>query len=990
MVGQTISHYRILELLGGGGMGIVYKAIDLRLNRPVALKFLGAELTRDAAANERFRHEAQAASALDHPNICTIHEIDETPDHRLFIALAYYEGETLKKRLERGPLPVDAALDIAIQIAQGLSRAHQSGLVHRDIKPANVMITADGLVKIVDFGLAKLTGDADMTRTGTTIGTVAYMSPEQARGEVVDGRTDVWALGVVLYEMLAGARPFTGKDEVAVLASILDHTPAPIGEARPDIAPDLQRIVTRALDKSPASRYRSATELLADLTACRAAMSESTRTATDVLRILRRPVIAIPVAAILLLAAVPAVLAYRRAARLRWAREEAIPQIVRLAEADDYLAAFALAKKVELDMPEDAILAGLWSRFSSTGSLVTTPDGADVYVQPYAASGDGWDYLGRTPLKSVRLARGAFRFRIEKEGFERRLLAARNPGNLLGNTGSAASIAARTPTGVNIRLVRKGPSAAAMVAVPGGAFPVGLTGFNSDNPVAIDEFAIDRLEVTNRQFKEFIDRGGYASRVYWTDLPFIQDGRAIPLQEAIRQFGDSTSRPGPAGWELGEYPAGQADYPVSGVSWFEAVAFCRAAGQTLPTIFHWARAALSPVEIGSPLAPSIIPWSNFAGKGLAAVGSFRGLGPYGTYDMAGNAREWVWNEAADGRRWTLGGGWNDPDYMFTVPNSLPPFDRSPANGFRCAQYQGTVPPSLLARTQTYSRDHRSAHAVSDEVFQVFKRQYAYVKSPLNDRVDARDTSAADWVRETISFDAGYESDRVAAYLFLPKNVRPPYQLVVFFPGVGPFGGRASSRGLQPVQNDYIVKSGRAFVYPVFKGSYERWDPFISLHGEEYLRTFRTRIFQWRQDLGRVLDVLSGRKDVDPARIAYYGASFGASTAFPLIALEDRLKAAVLGPAGFTYREMPPEADAINYVSRVTIPVLMMGGRNDYIFPLETSQKPMFERLGTPVEHKRHVVFDAGHANFPRSEMIREVLAWLDRYLGPVAPATATP
>jgi serine/threonine protein kinase len=239
MIGETVSHYRILEKLGGGGMGVVYKATDLRLNRFVALKFLPPELTRDREANHRFRQEAQAASALDHPNICTIHEIDETPDRTLFLALAFYDGETLKKHIERGPMPIDRAVDIAIQIARGLSRAHQSGIVHRDIKPANIMLTADGLVKIVDFGIAKLSGDADMTRTGTTLGTVAYMSPEQARGSMVDATTDVWALGVLMYEMLAGVRPFTGKDDVAILSSILSDTPTPIGKAREGVPVDL-------------------------------------------------------------------------------------------------------------------------------------------------------------------------------------------------------------------------------------------------------------------------------------------------------------------------------------------------------------------------------------------------------------------------------------------------------------------------------------------------------------------------------------------------------------------------------------------------------------------------------------------------------------------------------------------------------------------------------------------------------------------------------
>lgn len=982
MVGQTVSHYRVLEELGRGGMGVVYKALDLRLNRFVALKFLSSDLTKDRDANDRFRQEAQAASALDHPNICTIHEIDETPGHELFLTMAYYDGETLKKRIERGPLAVEEAIEIAVQITQALSRAHESGIVHRDVKPANVMMTKDGLVKILDFGLAKLKGTSDFTKTSATIGTVAYMPPEQIRGGDIDARTDVWAVGVVLYEMLAGRLPFEGQDDFAMISSILEKSPRPIGEQREGVPSDLERIVDRALRKEKMSRYASARELLTDLMACRGRNTPGAVQATDLLQLLHRPVIVLLIVLILIAAAVPVFFAIRQSSRARWAREEAIPQIIKFADADDYAAAFAVAKQVDRYVPNDPALAGLWDRFSLIGKVITQPDGAEVYVQPYAATDVSWEHLGQTPLQ-VRLAKGVFRFRVEKGGYEPRILAVRNPSNLLGNQNPNARSAA-------IALLTRG-SASGMVPVASGAFPVGLTGFNSDQRIEIPQFLIDVHEVTNRQFKQFVDRDGYRELKYWNDLPIVKDGKRISPQDALREFVDSTGRPGPAVWELGEYSASQAEYPVTGVSWYEAVAYCRAAGKTLPTIYHWSRAAVSPAEIAVPLAPAIIPFSNFAGKGVSSVGSYQGLGPYGTYDMAGNAREWVWNEAAGGRRWILGGAWNDPDYMFVTPYSLPPFDRSATNGFRCATYgEQVVRTSLLAQVETYARNNRTAKAVSDEVFDVFKRQLAPVKYPLNARAESRDTSSSDWIKETISFDAGYETGRIQAYLYLPLRVQPPYQLVVLFPGVGVFAGRASSKNLEPgPRADYIVKSGRAVIQPAFKGSYERWDPFLSLQGDEYLRTFRTRMFQWRMDLSRILDVMSERPDIDTGKIAYLGLSFGGSTALPLIALEDRIKTAILAPGGFTYRDLPPEADAINYLSRIRISVLMLGGRHDYIFPLETSQKPMFERLGTPADQKRHVVFDTGHNDFPRSEMIREVLGWLDRYIGPVRTSAET-
>jgi serine/threonine protein kinase len=267
MIGRVIAHYRIVGPLGGGGMGVVYKAQDLSLERIVALKFLPPELTRDPDAKTRFLQEARAASALDHPNICTIHEVGETDEGHLYLAMACYDGETLKQRLQRGRLPIDEALETAQQVARGLVKAHRHGIVHRDIKPANLMITADEIVKILDFGIAKLAGAAGLTRAGSSLGTPGYMSPEQARGEEVDPRTDVWSLGAVLYEMVTGRRPFRGEHEQTVLYSLFNDEPEPVQLLRPDAPPELARIIGRMLAKDPEQRYPTAAAAFADLRA---------------------------------------------------------------------------------------------------------------------------------------------------------------------------------------------------------------------------------------------------------------------------------------------------------------------------------------------------------------------------------------------------------------------------------------------------------------------------------------------------------------------------------------------------------------------------------------------------------------------------------------------------------------------------------------------------------------------------------------------------
>jgi eukaryotic-like serine/threonine-protein kinase len=273
MIGQIISHYKILQKLGDGGMGVVYKAEDTKLNRMIAIKLLPPGLTGDPEAKERLIREAQAASSLQHQNICTIHEVGETDDGEMFICMDYYEGETLKEKLSgeqaKGsiPIPISQAIDISIQIARGLAKAYEKGIIHRDIKPANIMITKEGVIKILDFGLAKVFGKSKLTQTGKAIGTVTYLSPEQAEGKKVDSRTDIWSLGVVLYEMCTGKLPFEREQDAAVIYAILDKDPlipSQTGSSVPEIMDD---VILRCLQKKPADRYQSAEELLSDLIA---------------------------------------------------------------------------------------------------------------------------------------------------------------------------------------------------------------------------------------------------------------------------------------------------------------------------------------------------------------------------------------------------------------------------------------------------------------------------------------------------------------------------------------------------------------------------------------------------------------------------------------------------------------------------------------------------------------------------------------------------
>jgi non-specific serine/threonine protein kinase len=265
MIGKTISHYEILEKLGEGGMGVVYKALDTKLDRHVAIKFLPHHLQADPDAKTRFIHEAKAASALEHPNICSIYEIDETPDHQMYMVMPSYDGQSLQDRIEDGPVSVDEALEYVEQVASGLAKAHARGIVHRDIKPGNIFVTEDGHIMILDFGLAKLAGQTKITKTGTTVGTVMYMSPEQAQGGEIDASSDVFSLGVVLYQLLTGHLPFVAEQEAAILYKIMNEDPAPLATHRDDLVEGFQRVIDKALAKDREERYRDASELLNDL-----------------------------------------------------------------------------------------------------------------------------------------------------------------------------------------------------------------------------------------------------------------------------------------------------------------------------------------------------------------------------------------------------------------------------------------------------------------------------------------------------------------------------------------------------------------------------------------------------------------------------------------------------------------------------------------------------------------------------------------------------
>jgi formylglycine-generating enzyme required for sulfatase activity/dienelactone hydrolase len=663
-----------------------------------------------------------------------------------------------------------------------------------------------------------------------------------------------------------------------------------------------------------------------------------------------KPVIIITGLLTIIAVSVALFLMINRHLKVRWAKEVALPEIEKFINKRDVASAFNLVQKAEKYIPKDPRLKELSSLTTSKLTILTDPPGADVYIREYSDTIGKWQKLGQTPIDSVKvpgssfwLTSSAYLTRIEKKGYEEIL-----------------AVASTTKDTVYRKLFIS------------GSIPPGMVYVERQNG-----FFIDRDEVTNKQYKEFMDKGGYSNPAYWKN-GFKNKGKMISWDEAMTLFVDNTGRPGPATWEGGYFPEGQENYPVSGISWYEAAAYAEYAGKNLPASDDWESAAKWFFISDS----KIIPLSNFNRKGPEPVGKNKGITMFGAFDMAGNVREWCWNETPVGRI-IRGGAWNDATYLYKQLSQLPPFDRSSRNGFRCVKYidKKKIPESAFGQINSEEEmDYSKKERVPENIFTIYKNQFLYDSIDLKPVIERKDKSPDGWIIEKISFNAAYGDERMIAYLFLPENASPPFQTLIFYPGIGALFEKDLLKSTETKWLiDYIIKSGRAVMCPIYTGTFDRIDNQAPAEWSGH--QFTEWVIKLVKDFRRSVDYLYSRQDIDNTKLGYYGFSWGGMMGGIIPAVEDRLKVNILIIGGLGGGSLP-EVDQINFLSRIKIPTLMLNGLYDFTFPYEKSVQPFYNLLGTQVKDKRLCVYETDHF-VPKNEMIKEVLNWCDRYLGPV-------
>lgn len=649
--------------------------------------------------------------------------------------------------------------------------------------------------------------------------------------------------------------------------------------------------------------------------------------------------------------------------------EDAVAQADAYLESDDYQSAYdSLLPYVT---HRDDRVAALLTRISLPVSILTDPAGVEVSYR-YAEIGTDWIPLGVTPIDEFALPRGNYRLKLGDSV----LMNATNPGATLNSAG------------VNPRVIEMPGSEIPddMAYVPGGKYRFGAWGF--DEETDLGAFLIDRHEVSNAAFFEFVQAGGYRNRDIWAPI-IVLSGGELTWADIEQRFVDQTGTPGPAGWTLGSYAPGDENLPVTGVSWYEAVAYLASLGKTLPTAHHWLRAALGPMEWKYPFATFLVPESNVGGNGLLAVGSRPNAESGGAFDLIGNAAEWTTSGSPGGRS-VIGASFRDVAWSYNFPRAADPLQRRDDVGFRGIRRTDRSNPDPPREIDLFKDFTSAVRHVSDEMFEGIRLNYQYREGT----VTARDAKIVEerpfdqWTRRLIHLPSGRDSEPLPVYLYLPKRQAAPYQPVIYMPPADSWapGFRSESVHLENYQLDFIPRAGRALIWPVFFGSHERYDNYHAVPVGERARFALERNRRIRDEIGRVIDFLESSADFDGARVGLIALSHGATLAAYNLATEKRIDAAVLYSVGLA---MPnpvfanPQNDPNVYWARVTQPTLIINGRYDPLRPHHFVLEPLLDLLATPPESKKGLLYDSSHWPLPRHRLMRDSLDWLDKYLGPV-------
>ncbi|HZI99022.1 MAG TPA: protein kinase [Gemmatimonadaceae bacterium] len=969
--------YTIKREIGRGGMAAVFLADDHKHEREVAIKVLHPDLAL-AVGGDRFLREINIAAHLRHPHIVPLLDSGED-DGVLYYVMPYVEGESLRHKLAtHGRLDIPEAIRFWRDVIDAVAYAHRHQIVHRDIKPENVLL-ADRHALLVDFGIGKAFGQVNrneqLTSHGMAVGTPAYMAPEQLMAsQDIDHRVDVYALGMIAFEMLSGRPVFPARTPTDI-SNKFTASPPDIRVDRPEVPEQIATAIMQCVEPDPANRWQSADELLERVEAVATAPMPTAAAPAQRDKVAWRRSVLVAGVLVLALAVTASIwVSMSRAREERWARATGLPELRRLAEANISDSAFIIASQLRRIIPSDAEVDSLLKRMSVPASFHTSPEGARVYWTAYRGDTTEWHLLGNSPLSEVRVPAPRFTvplvIRYEKPGFKSSLaplwpeLNAKTPALLDSVSHNDGMVWIRGD----------------LVNVPS---PIRLTG----DTVQMPDFFLDAYEVTNRQFKTFVAAGGYSRKDLW-DFPFAGLSGVLSFEDAMSRFRDKTGRPGPASWEAGDIPAGKENFPVNGISWYEAQAYAKFAGKSLPTIYHWRHAAYFPTSSW------VLPGSNIDASALIPVGQSKAITSFGIHDMAGNVREWCVN-ANGGKRYILGGGWSDNAYIFVDAISEDPMDRSEMNGMRLMKSihspGGAAAQDVLSRPAARGfRDYTKDQPASEGEFRSFVPIFDYDRTPLRAIVEKSDSSDPRWIKQTITYDAAYGQEKIRAYLFLPRNSRPPYQTVLYYPGASVVDVRSSEQ-LSNVPS-FLVTNGRALLYPVYKDTYERGgdesvpmgtDPVYNMTGGQLPPImYRDHVIMYVKDVRRSVDYLQTRADVDTTKLAYLGYSWGGRLGPITLSVDHRFKVAVFALPGLNFAPRRKEVDEFNYLPHSRIPTLVLSGRYDDVFPLQTSAIPFFERLGTATTDKRHHIYPTQHF-LPRDEYIRETLDWLDHYLGKV-------